>query len=34
MGTTVRRVHLLLPSPDELSRYESLLQRLMDERAS
>ena len=22
LGTTVRRVHLLLPSPDELARYE------------
>lgn len=30
MGTTLRRVHLLLPSPDELARYESLLQGLMD----
>jgi hypothetical protein len=33
MGTTVRRVHLLLASPDELSRYEALLQGLMDARA-
>lgn len=32
LGTTVRRVHLLLPSPAELGRYEALLQALMDRR--
>jgi hypothetical protein len=29
LGTTVRRVHLLLPSPQEMQRYEGLLQALM-----
>jgi hypothetical protein len=32
METTVRRVHLLLPSPLELGRYEALLQALADKR--
>jgi O-acetyl-ADP-ribose deacetylase (regulator of RNase III) len=32
LETTVRRVHLLLPSPSELSRYEALLQTLADKR--
>ena len=30
LGTTLRRVHLLLASPDELARYESLLQGLAE----
>ncbi len=29
LGTSLRRVHLLLPSPDDMTRYESLLQRLV-----
>jgi len=29
LGTSLRRVHLLLPSPEELARYEALLQRLV-----
>jgi hypothetical protein len=33
LQTTVRRVHLLLPSPLELGRYEALLQSLADKRA-
>jgi hypothetical protein len=33
LETTVRRVHLLLPSPLELGRYEALLQALADKRA-
>ena len=32
MGTTLRRVHLLLPSPEELVRYEVLLQTLVERR--
>ena len=32
MGTTLRRVHLLLPSPEELLRYEVLLQTLVERR--
>ena len=32
LTTTVRRVHLLLPSPAELGRYEALLQTLADKR--
>ena len=32
LETTVRRVHLLLPSPLELGRYEALLQSLTDKR--
>jgi O-acetyl-ADP-ribose deacetylase (regulator of RNase III) len=32
LETTVRHVHLLLPSPAELSRYEDLLQALVDRR--
>ncbi len=32
LSTTVRRVHLLLPSPLELGRYEALLQALADKR--
>ena len=32
LGTTVRRVHLLLPSPEELTRYEGLLQALVEKR--
>ena len=32
LTTTVRRVHLLLPSPAELNRYEALLQALADKR--
>jgi O-acetyl-ADP-ribose deacetylase (regulator of RNase III) len=32
LETTVRRVHLLLPSPLELGRYEALLQSLADKR--
>jgi hypothetical protein len=32
LTTTVRRVHLLLPSPAELNRYEALLQTLSDKR--
>ena len=32
LTTTVRRVHLLLPSPAELNRYEALLQTLADKR--
>jgi O-acetyl-ADP-ribose deacetylase (regulator of RNase III) len=32
LETTVRRVHLLLPSPAELERYEALLQALVDKR--
>jgi hypothetical protein len=29
MGTTLRRVHLLLASPDEMRRYEILLQKMV-----
>ena len=32
LGTTLRRVHLLLPSPEELVRYEALLQALVERR--
>ena len=32
LETTVRRVHLLLPSPGELGRYEALLQALAEKR--
>ena len=32
LETTVHRVHLLLPSPSELARYEALLQTLVDKR--
>lgn len=32
LATTVRRVHLLLASPAELSRYEALLQALVEKR--
>ena len=32
LGTSVRRVHLLLPSPDEMALYEGLLQGMMRKR--
>lgn len=32
LGTSVRRVHLLLSSPDEMARYEGLLQGMMKKR--
>lgn len=32
LGTSVRRVHLLLSSPDEMARYETLLQGMMRKR--
>jgi hypothetical protein len=32
LGTSLRRVHLLLPSPEELARYESLLSQVVAER--
>lgn len=34
LGTTVRRVHLLLSSPQEMARYEACLQALMRKRSS
>lgn len=33
LGTSLRRVSLLLSSPEELGRYEALLQHLVDKRA-
>lgn len=33
LGTSLRRVHLLLPSPEELSRYEALLSQVVDKKA-
>jgi hypothetical protein len=32
LGTTLRKVHLLLPSPEELARYEGLLQQVVQAR--
>jgi hypothetical protein len=32
LGTSLRRVHLLLPSPEEMRRYEALLHGLMQRR--
>ncbi len=32
LGTTVRRIHLLLPSPDEMALYEGVLQGMMRKR--
>jgi hypothetical protein len=33
LGTSLRRIHLLLPSPEELARYESLLAQVVDRKA-
>ena len=32
LGTSLRRVHLLLPSPEELARYEALLSQVVDKK--
>ena len=32
LGTSLRRVHLMLPSPEELARYEALLSQVVAER--
>jgi O-acetyl-ADP-ribose deacetylase (regulator of RNase III) len=34
LGTTVKRVSLLIPSPEELERYQGLLKSLVDNKAS
>jgi len=34
LGTTVKRVSLLIPSPEELERYQGLLRSLVDNKAS
>jgi len=33
LGTSLRRVHLLLPSPEELARYEALLAQVVDKKS-